>query len=287
MGTRTSNSPPHLDFFPAEEPGLDAWSILRTLYDDLYDLARYAFVVRNFVLQDLRVRYNRSALGFLWSLLNPALMMATLTIVFSQLMGTNWRQYAFHLLSGMVAWGFLATSLTENATVFVTYEALIRKIYLPKLIYPLSRVLVNLSTFVLSLCALYLLLMPLGARISWAILTLPAAIALFFTFVLGLSIALATLNTFYRDCGHLVTVVLQAWYFLTPIFYEPSQFPKLAALQWINPAYPFIRIFQRIIRDGVLPPGGLWLAAASIAFLSIGVGYATYKSCEDKLVFRL
>jgi ABC-2 type transport system permease protein/lipopolysaccharide transport system permease protein len=287
MPTRTSSPLPHADYFPPERAEPAPGRIVRFVIDDLSEVASFAQVIRNFVVQELRVRYNHSLLGFFWSLLNPLLMMATLTAIFSQLMATQWRSYAFHLLSGMVPWGFLSGSVSECATAFVANGHLIRKIYVPKLVFPLSRVLLNLVTFVLSLGALYLLLAPLGAKLTPSMLALPLAIALFFGFVLGISVAIATINTFYRDCGHLIGVVLQAWYFFTPILYEPSNFPTLAQLQWANPAYPFIRIFQFIIRDGAWPGAGLWVAASGLALVSVGVGYAALKSSEEKLVFRI
>ena len=166
-------------------------------------------------------------------------------------------------------------------------EALIRKIYLPKLIFPLTRVLINLVTTVLSLAALFVLLIPLNARFSAPMLLLPVIMAIFAVFTLGLGLIVATLNTFYRDCGHLVGVFLQAWYFATPILYEAKKFEKNPWMLWVNPAYPFIRLFQIVIRDGAWPSAPLFLAAAGIATVSLGVGYAAFKSNEDKLIFHL
>ena len=120
----------------------------------------------------------------------------------------------------MVPWGFLSGSLNDCAYCIIFNEGLIRKIYLPKLVFPLARVLINLTTFVLSMAALFLLLEPLGARFSLPMLLLPVVIVLFTAFVLGLGLIVATTNTFFRDCGHLVAVILQAWYFATPIIYD-------------------------------------------------------------------
>src|SRR5262249_13547560 len=150
------------------------------------------------------------------------------TLVFSQLFKTE--NYAIYLFAGMVPWGFLSASLNDCAFCIIASEGLIRKIYLPKTVFPLSKVLINLATFVLSLVALFVLLKPLGARSSPPLLCLPVVIALFFAFTLGLGLVVATANTFYRDCGHLVSVFLQAWYFATPIIYETTFIP--ADLRW-------------------------------------------------------
>jgi ABC-2 type transport system permease protein/lipopolysaccharide transport system permease protein len=106
-------------------------------------------------------------------------------------------------------------------------------------------------------------------------------------FAVGLSLLVATANTFFRDLGHLVSVVLQAWYFLTPIVYEASMLGPGRGRFWLNPAYPFVRLFQTIIRDAQWPDPTTLGVAAGIAVGSLGIGYAVFKSQEDKLVFRL
>jgi ABC-2 type transport system permease protein/lipopolysaccharide transport system permease protein len=135
---------------------------------------------------------------------------------------------------------------------------------------------------------MFILLAPLGTRLSPALVLAPVVVALFALFALGLGMIVAIANTFYRDCSHLVSVFLQAWYFATPILYKIDQLkPEQQWRFWLNPAYPFIRLFQVIIRDGHWPNPGLLLLAAGIATVSLGVGYATFKCYEDKLVFRL
>ena len=119
----------------------------------------------------------------------------------------------------MVPWSFLSISLNDCAVCIIANEGLIRKIYLPKLVFPLARVLIGLVTFVFSLGAMFLLLWPLGARLHPSMVFLPVVIVLLAMFTLGLGLIVATANTFFRDCGHLVSVFLQAWYFATPILF--------------------------------------------------------------------
>ena len=207
MDVRASARFPHAEFFPPPPPprGPSLW--LARLRDDRRELVRFWPVVQNMVVQELRVRYQRSILGFVWTLLNPILMMVILSWVFSHIM-KEIENYSLFLFAGMVPWSFLSISLNDCAFSIINNEGLIRKIYLPKLVFPLVRVLIALVTFVLSLAALFLLLWPLGARPSFALLFLPVAIALLAMFTLGLGLIVATLNTFYRDCGHLIAVVL-------------------------------------------------------------------------------
>ena len=110
--------------------------------------------IQNMVVQELRVRYQRSFLGFLWTLLNPILMMTMLALVFSQLFKMKAGNYAVYLFAGMVPWNFLSAAMNDFAFCIILNEGLIRKIYLPKLVFPLAKLLVNLTTFLLSLVAL-------------------------------------------------------------------------------------------------------------------------------------
>src|SRR5262245_58756490 len=119
MSTRTTASPPHADYFPPPRtPGSPA-RLVATVSDDVRQLSRYWPVIQNIVVQDLQVRYQRSVLGFVWTLLNPILMMATFTVVFSQLLQTDWKNYAFYLFAGMVPWAFLSSSLNDCAVCII------------------------------------------------------------------------------------------------------------------------------------------------------------------------
>src|SRR4051794_9687851 len=133
---RTSTSIPHAEYFP--QPGTMKgprhwWDVLR---GDARELTRFWPVIQNMVSQDLRIRYHRSMLGFFWTLINPILMMATLTIVFSQVFDqADWKEYAIYLFAGQVPWTLFGGSLTECANCIVGNEGLIRKIYVPKLVF--------------------------------------------------------------------------------------------------------------------------------------------------------
>ncbi len=287
MNVRTRASVPHSEFFPAS-PQRGPVRLLAVLDEDRRGLIQFWPVIQNMVVQELRVRYQRSMLGFVWTLLNPILMMGTIALAFSEIFDTPLATYAVYLFAGMVPWGFFSGSLNECAYCIISNEGLIRKIYLPKLVFPLTRVLINLTTFVLSMGALFLLLKPMGAQFTSALFALPVVLVLFTAFTMGLGLIVATANTFYRDCGHMVAVVLQAWYFATPIVYEATRIPaEKQWVLWLNPVFPFIRMFQLIIRDGQWPNGALFLVAAGIATVSLGVGYASFKCYEDKFIFRL
>jgi ABC-2 type transport system permease protein/lipopolysaccharide transport system permease protein len=288
MDVCTSSSSPPTDYFPPPPPTRKPSVWRKRLLEDRTQLPRFWPVIQNFVIQELRVRYQRSVLGFFWTLLNPLLMLFTLSWAFSRFVGAG-PDYSRYLFSGMVPWIFMSGTISECTLCIIANEGLIRKIYVPKLVFPLSRLLTNLVTFLLTLVALFLIFVPMGeARICFPLLLLPLPILLYAMFTLGLSLAVATINTFYRDCGHLVSVFLQAWYFASPILYQTDRFPPEARWRFrLNPAYYFLDLFHAIIYDGRWPDGASFLLSCAIAVASLGIGYAIFKSQEDKMVFRL
>ena len=140
----------------------------------LREVWRFREVIKNFVSQDLKVKYRRSFLGFFWSLLNPLLQMAVITVVFSLLFKFDMKDYALYVLSGLVPWSFWATSVDGCCMSIVSAEAMLKRQYFPKLVFPLSIIMQNLVTFVLSLGVLLLVLAPITGYVpSPALLILP------------------------------------------------------------------------------------------------------------------
>src|SRR5689334_13583402 len=136
MTTRTAVRPPHTEYFPAPQSRHAPLRWWAALCDDARQLRRFLPVIHNMVVQDLRVRYQRSVLGFFWTLMNPILMMITLTLVFSQLLNEKATDYAVYLFAGMLPWTFFNISLIDCAFCIISNEGLIRRIYLPKTIFP-------------------------------------------------------------------------------------------------------------------------------------------------------
>jgi len=190
------------------------------------ELWAYRDLLLNLVQRDLAVRYRRSALGFLWSFLNPLLMMLVFSIVFQVVRPLSVRNYALFVLTGLLAWNFLAGSLSGAARSITGSASLIDKVYFPREVLPISVVLANLVNFVLSLVVFIPLALLMGAQLSPWSLALPAIIGVQLILVTGLALLLAAVNVFYRDTELVLDVGLTAWFFLTPIFYELELLPK-------------------------------------------------------------
>lgn len=204
------------------------WQPLLQAAQALRELWLYRDLLINLVQRDLAVRYRRSALGFLWSFLNPLLMMLVFYIVFMVVKPQQVRNYQLFVLTGLLAWNFLAGSLSGGVRSITSNANLIEKVYFPREILPLAVVLANLVNFLLSLAVFIPLAWLLGADFSLWTLTLPAVIAVQLVLVLGLALFVSALNVFYRDTEVVLDVALTAWFFLTPVFWQLELLPNRA-----------------------------------------------------------
>ena len=201
----------------------------------LRELLRYRELAENLVVRDLKVRYKNSALGFLWCLLNPLLLMAVFTLVFT-IMLPNLRvpKFPVFVLCALLPWNFFSTSVMGALSSISGNGHLIKKVYFPREILTISSVLSNFVNFLLALPVLLVLMFLFGMPITVWILLLPLVMVIQVIFTLGIALALATLNVFYRDTSVIMEVVIQAWFFLTPVFYPIDLLPEWGHLLGIS-----------------------------------------------------
>lgn len=253
------------------------------------ELWRFREVLKNFVSQDLKVKYRRSSLGFFWSLLNPLLQMTVLSVVFSLLF--RMENFALYVLSGVLPWSFFVTSIDGCAMSLVSAEGMLRRQYFPKLVFPLSYVLQNLVTFALSLIVLLATLGPfVGLRFTSALAILPFSFLVIVCVAIGLGALAAIVTVHFRDMQHLISVFLQAWFYLTPIIYPLEKGPIDARHQIyfkLNPLYSVIQLFHRPIYDAMWPTPLELTAASCTALVALVVGLSVFWRHEDRLIFAL
>jgi len=266
------------------------WDAKRGVASRIAEVWGFREVIKNFVSQDLKVKYRRSALGFVWSLLNPLLQMTVISVVFSLLFRME-SHYALFVLSGVLPWSFFATSMDGCAMSIVSSESMIRRQYFPKLVFPLSFVLQNLITFVLSLTVLLITLGPLpfvGLKFTAALLILPLSFMCIVCVAIGLGAIVAVITVFFRDVQHLITVFLSAWFYLTPVIYRLEQMPhRYQYFFKLNPMFGVIEMFHRPIYDATLPTALELTSAILTAAVSLTVGLYIFWRYEDSLIFAL
>jgi ABC-type polysaccharide/polyol phosphate export permease len=227
-------------------------------------------------------------MGYFWTLLNPLLMMSVMAVVFSALFKVDLKAFALFLFAGMIPWNFFSAVVTQSGTAFIQNEGLIKKIYLPKGIFPLSVALALLIDSVLSFIALFIIIVAIGGPVTMAILFIPVAYSLLFVFAIGVGLIMSVATVFFRDLQHVTAIVMQGLFFVTPVFYKPEALVNQAA--WIlqlNPIVPFIELFRAPLHLGQFPSANTILLAAMISVSSLLVGLMVFLKQEKKLVFRL
>jgi ABC-type polysaccharide/polyol phosphate export permease len=256
------------------------------------ELWAFRDLLYNLVVRDLKVRYKNSTLGILWSLLNPLLMMLVFTFVFKVLAGSsNLEAYPAFVLCGILAWNLFSSSIMGSTNSIVGNSHLIKKVYFPRAVLPISVVLSNLVNFLLALPVFFVLTALLGRSPTVWVVLLPAVIAVQITFTLGVSFFLATANVFYRDTRIVMEVVILAWFFLTPIFYPISEVGRggleiggLAIASYdiqrlvriFNPMASIIASYRDVLYWGNPPGADFFLRTAVTAALFLVAGFFVF-----------
>ena len=252
----------------------------------LRDSYRYRELIWALALKELKIRYKRSVLGFMWALLNPAFMMLVLTLVFSTIMRFAIPHYAIFLLSVLLPWTFFSQSLSYAVEAIITNGDLIKKVAVPKLVFPMAALVSNLINLMLSLIPLALLVPLLRHPFYWTWLYLPVPLLALTIFTLGLTFFFAAANVYYRDVSHILQVVLSAWFYVTPIIYPIDAIP--AKHQWImklNPIIYVINGFRLAVYYGQLPKAPSIIASFVCAFISLFIGYSIFRRYQNNFVF--
>jgi ABC-type polysaccharide/polyol phosphate export permease len=250
--------------------------------------SRYRFLLWQLIQRDFKSKYKRSVLGILWTLLNPLLTMMVLTIVFSNLFRFDIPNFPVYLLSGQIIFGFFSESTNTSMGSIIGGGSMIKKIYIPKYIFPLSRVLSSLVNLLLALLAFLLVAGITRSPIYWTIVLLPIPLFYTFLFSLGVGMFLSAATVFFRDLSYLYGIVLTAWTYLTPIFYPATIIPEnLRFILTLNPMAHFIQYFRNVALYGTLPD--LWqnIVCLSCSCVALLLGTYAFMRKQDQFILYI
>ena len=249
---------------------------------------KYGYLMRQLVARDFKTKYKRSVLGVLWSFLNPLLTMMVQYIVFSTLFKSDIPNFRLYLLSGIVCFNFFSEATTMGLQSIVGNAALITKVYVPKYIYPVSRVFSSAINLLLSLIPLLAVMLLTGTPIRPAILLLPFGLICLVGFCIGMGFVLSTLMVFFRDTQFLWGVVSMLWMYMTPIFYPESIIPAhYMTLYKCNPMYHIIRFVRIVLIEGVSPEPKAYALCLIASFVPLIFGAIIFKKNQDKFILNL
>ena len=258
------------------------------IVDSAKRLVKYSWLLQVLVERDLKIRYRRSFLGYLWSVLNPLLMMIILTIVFSNMFRFDIPQYPVYLLAGQLIFGFYSEATSMAMGSILGGAALIKKVYLPKYIFPLSRVISSFTSMLLSMIALFIVIIATDVTFSITIILLPFILVQVLVFCIGMGLLLSVLVVFFRDVQYLYSIFLTAFNYLTPIFYPESLLPEwLRELLVFNPLYNYIKFFRKITIYGQWPTMTEHLICLDFTFCMLVIGLYVFKRKQNDFILYI
>ncbi len=250
---------------------------------------RYIPLMQHLVARDIKLKYRRSFLGYVWSILNPLLIMLVLTVVFSQMFKRDITNYPVYLFSGRMLFSFMTDSTNSAMHAIQRNSGLLKKAYVPKYIFPLANVTSSAVTFLFSLGAFILLILVTGTPISYHVLAFPLVLIQIYVFCMGLGFFLAQANVFFRDTQHLYSVFTTAWLYLTPIFYPLETLSE--GMRWaiatFNPMYYYIQQTRCLFLDHAFPSPMLILQGFLVALVIMVLGVWCFYKTQDKFVLYL
>lgn len=243
------------------------------------------FILTSLVSKDFKLKYRRSALGVLWSVLNPLLMMIVLTAVFSTVFRFQIENFALYLILGQTLFGLMSDATSGAMSSIIDSASLIKKIRINKILFPLEKVAFALVNFVISLIAVVAVMLFFQVAPTLNLLFLPLLLVYVFVFSLGLGLLISALSVFFRDVMHLWSVVLTAWTYATPLFYPIEILPDfLAPLMQYNPMYHYVTYFREIALWGMTPSLTENLICIGFAVVALVLGYAVFRVKEKKFI---
>ena len=242
-------------------------------------------LIKELVKRDLKLKYRRSILGYLWSLLNPLLMMLVMTLIFSYMFRFDIPNYPLYLICGQTLFAFFNESTNSAMFSVIQNGSLIRKVYIPKYIFPISKVVSSFVTMSFSLVAILIVMLVTRTGFHPSVLLFWAPLLMLFMFACGVGMILSALAVQFRDITHLYGVLTMAWMYFTPIFYPVSAVPEtVAKLIGLNPLYTYITLFRELVLYGNIPAFGSWAAGLITALAVALVGALLFRKMQRNFI---
>lgn len=252
----------------------------------MIQILRYRDLVRALVVRDLKVRYRRSAIGFLWTMLQPLLTMLVLTLVFSAIFRFEVANYPVYALAGIMFWNFFSQSITSSMNSLRANAQLLTKLPVPKAVFPLATVIAGVVNLLFALVPLLAILLVTGHPIRPALLFLPVAILLAALFTLGAGLLLSPMAVFFYDTIEMIGVLMTLLMYMTPVFYPMKIVPEkyLWAVRF-NPIRSVLEVFRDPIYFGKVPPASHLMVAAGVTALALLAGVVAFRRSSDRIPF--
>ena len=261
---------------------------MQTLKSYILGFRHYQSLLYELVARDIKVRYKRSFLGLLWTIINPILYMMVLTLVFSRLFRSDIENYSVYLLTGNILFTFFNEASTNALHSVVDNGNLIKKVYIPKYLFPFSKAMSSVVNVLFSMIALLLVMAVTKVPLKPTLLLTPLVLLYIVMFALGIGLILSTVMVFFRDIAQLYSIITLLWMYLTPIFYPTALLEDAAP--WalvVNPLYRYINYFRSLVLEGVIPGLQENLICFMVSAVTLVVGLFVFYRQQDKFILYI
>ena len=249
---------------------------------------QYWFVVQQLTARELKRKYARSVLGVVWSVLNPLLSMAVLSLIFSQLFRRSIENYPIYYLTGYLLWQAFTATTNAAMTTLADNRALLLKVKFPMELFILTRGATALVNLGYSLVAYGVMLVVFQVPLRWTLAYLPVVVACLFLFALGISYLLSAAYVFFGDIKHLYSVALTLWMYCSAIFYPVEQLQGfIRTVIELNPIYAYIHCMRNAVMYAQLPTGAQWLQMALWSLGVLLIGYLVFQKHKNTIMQRI
>lgn len=254
----------------------------------IQNFKKFQPLLQELVARDIKIKYRRSVLGVLWTLLNPLCMMIVLSVVFSNLFRYGVDNFPLYLMSGQVVFTFFSDSTTSSMSAIINNASLIKKVYVPKYLFVLSRVFSSFINLLASFTALLLVMVATRAELHWTVLLVPVPMMLLVGFCLGIGLILSAIAVKFRDIIHLYSVFVTALMYLTPVIYPMSILPSwLYPIVRINPITNILIMFRDVmLYNKIFDIKSLVIAVIELIFV-LAVGLRVFYKCQDEFILNI
>lgn len=254
----------------------------------IQNFLKFRPLLEELVGRDIKVKYRRSVLGVLWTLLNPLLMMIVLSIVFSNLFKFDVEYFPVYLLSGQLMFNFYNESTSNAMSAILNNGSLIKKVYVPKYLFVVSRLLSSVINLAASFSALILVILAMRLPLTWKVVLSVIPLGLLAVFSLGVSLFLAAVTVKFRDVMHLYSVFTTALLYLTPVIYPMSILPeKVKILVMLNPITNYVMMFRETMMYGHFPSVSSIVLATIEAGVMLIIGLRVFYKMQDDFILSI
>lgn len=259
------------------------------MINTIKELYHYREMIISLIKRDLRGKYKASVLGFLWTFLIPLLQLIVYTFVFSTILKSGIENYYIFLIVGLFPWNFFSSAVTSGASCVVSQENLIKKIYFPRLVLPVSFVTSAFVNMLLTFVVVLAVLLFSGTGFSGkALCFLPVIMLIEYILALGICMLVSALTVYFRDLEYILGIIMMAWIYLTPVFYQMDIVPEEFQMIFnINPMTPIIVAYQQILYYKQVPDMTTLVHAILLGILVLILGYSVFNKIQRRFVEEL